>query len=325
MPLKTENINEFSLTGRVSYKRYDEKERRLQFVLVVLIPRLNRAKKEGEDFYSDFPGFILEGDEAEEWNKKMERGTRLTVRGHMESVRQQEWAGRNYYKLVNVIRPVIDEMNETQGLVMKNNVRLKGKVSRVMAGTGNSHYYIITIRTEQEDGTRTSIPCFYFDPRMTLNPQVNDEIDIEGVISTRRVPLEFDKARTSVRLSVVIQAVYLEKVSESGAQPGGQKQNSNVTTERVEVKGEEVSPLDADEPVPEEVKPADPEDLVSDVEQVIEDAEKPEDKNEQDSQEEETDSEEAEETSEREEDMGSGNPDMPVIADDEFDTAFDPQ
>lgn len=262
--MDTKNVNEFSVTGRISYKRYDARERKLQFVLAVLLPRVNRQGKDGEDFYRDFPGFVLTGDEAEKWNAQMERGDRMTIRGHLESSRQQEWAGRNYYKLVYVIQPIIEEMSKSQGLVMKNYVRLKGKVSRVLAGAGNSHYYIVTIRTELPDGTYTSIPCFYFDPRMELDPKSDDNIDAEGVFTTRRVPLEFDKDRTSVRLSVSIQAVSIDRVSDPKSRAEKDTKSSpQVQDERVSIgEGIEVNPLD-DSPIPEEGLAVDPDELVS--------------------------------------------------------------
>jgi len=327
MPFNTENVNEFSLTGRVSYKNYDADERRLRFVVAVLIPRLNRAKKEGEDFYADFPGFVLEGEEAEKWNAKMERGTRLTIRGHLESSRQQEWAGRNYYKLVNVIVPSIEEMNETQGLVMRNYVRLKGRVSRVRAGEGERHYYIITIRTELEDGRHVSVPCFYFDPRMTLDPHAGDDIDIEGVVSTRRAPLEFDKTRTGVRLSVVIQGVNIERVSEGASVSSAAKPKVNITpVAEVVIEGDEVNALDADEPAP---KPITPEELISEVEEGTD--ETPSSETEDGKAPEEKPEAEEETPGDNDDDLTEGDPvieapaddDMPVIADDEFDKNFD--
>ena len=206
------DINEFTITGRVTFKNYRPDDKILNFGLAVYLPRVNRNHQEGEDFYRDFPSFSISGEAAANWKDKFDKGSMLTTRGHFENPRVQQWVGRNYFKMVRVVSPIVEELNVVQGGIMKNSIRLKGEIARIRRGNADSHYYLITIRTVL-GGNIVTVPCIYFDGRMNLDAGIGDKVDADCILSTRRVPLEFDKDRTSTRSSVVIQTLSVEKIS----------------------------------------------------------------------------------------------------------------
>ena len=180
-------INLFQTTGSVAYKAYYASEKRLVLGLNVSIPKMFQTRGERTEYVKDYPRFTITGDEAEEINSRIERGTRITITGHLETVTRMHYEGHSMYRQTYDLTPVVDNVYYDAGSMNGNAVLLAGEVTRVYRNPDpGKQFYMITI-SAPVDGQEARLTFMYFDKRMQLEPQVGDYIIMSGVLQTRFV------------------------------------------------------------------------------------------------------------------------------------------
>lgn len=208
-------INLVQVTGRVRFKRYNEEDGSLFFVVSVVIPRPVQGA-ENDNLNRDFPAFTISGDEAKELDEKMKVGDSVSVVGHMDTRMIMRSVDRNLFKRSWQAYLIADHVviNERR-LPNSNSVTVAGEVIRVYRNADEGkRFYMVTLRIPLDNGSVTRATFTLFDRRMQAEPKVGDFAMANGVIQTHR--MESDGRRQSTIItSIVARNMTLERGSEN--------------------------------------------------------------------------------------------------------------
>ena len=212
--VKPENI--IQCTGRVMFKNFNNETQSLFMVVGIFTPKLIWGRTDGENesradnFNRDFPAFVMSGEKAAEVEREVKEGDIVSLRGHIETASVMRPTGGNNYHREYRTRLVADDVyldNSKNGFC---NVTLGGEIIRVYRNEDHN-LYIITVRMEMEDGTRSRASFVYFDRNMALEPKVGDHVNMAGIIQTKRMPAQ-EGRRAQTLLSIVARYVVLDRI-----------------------------------------------------------------------------------------------------------------
>ena len=212
--IKSENI--IQCTGRVMFKNFNNENKSLFMVIGIFTPKLIWGRTEGEaesraDYFNhDFPAFVMSGEMAADVNREVKEGDIVSLRGHIETISVMRQTGGNTFRREFRTRLVADDVyldNSKNGFC---NVILGGEIVRVYRNEEHN-LYIVTVRMEMEDGSRSRASFVYFDRNMSLEPKVGDHVNMSGIIQTKRMPAQEDR-RAQTLLSIVARYVVLDRI-----------------------------------------------------------------------------------------------------------------
>ena len=177
-------------------------------------PKSAIASAGREDAWNrDYPSFVVEGDEAEALNESIEEGDWIAMFGRMDTRQRMAYEGNRMYREVWEPYIKVDSVLKHEGRIDSNNVILCGEVIRVYRNADEGKkFYMITLRTANEDGTTCRATVTYFDPQMKLEPKVGDTVFAIGKIQTKREESEDgDRRRTRFIVSAVTRNAVIER------------------------------------------------------------------------------------------------------------------
>lgn len=204
-------VNMIQCTGRITYKNYEEDRKRLFFAVSMSIPRITRSDSDDSGYNRDFPGFIVEGEKAEELNETLNVRDRVTVIGHADTERSMVYQGQRMFKQEWTLRLIADNVMKDAGGPDSNSVTMCGEVIRVYKNADQGkRFYLITLKIPMEDGPDTRVSFAYFDRGMRLEPEVGDAVYATGSIQTKRLPVG-NTDRTRLVTSIVSRSVAIER------------------------------------------------------------------------------------------------------------------
>lgn len=206
------NENLIMCTGRIMFKNYNENSKRLFLVIGIFTPKLiwNAGEDENDNFNRDFPGFVFEGEKAALFNKTLEVGNIISIRGHVNTEEVMRPLGNNTFRREWRTLLVADDIYKDGSSNGFCNVCLSGEVIRVYRNAEPGHnLYIITIRINNEKGFPYRASFVYFDREMALEPKVGDRVITSGIIQTKRV--EREDGRAVNLLSIVSRFLVIDR------------------------------------------------------------------------------------------------------------------
>ena len=206
------NENLIMCTGRIMFKNYNENSKRLFLVIGIFTPKLiwNAGEDENDNFNRDFPGFVFEGEKAALFNKTLEVGNIISIRGHVNTEEVMRPLGNNTFRREWRTLLVADDIYKDGSSNGFCNVCLSGEVIRVYRNAEPGHnLYIITIRINNEKGFPYRASFVYFDREMALEPKVGDRVSTSGIIQTKRV--EREDGRAVNLLSIVSRFLVIDR------------------------------------------------------------------------------------------------------------------
>ena len=211
-------MNFVQLTGKLTFKRYNDDTGRLELIVQTIVPR--KSGKIGEIkeiLYNDSPRVLAYGETAIEMDQMVEVGEYVTVIGRLANrsvLRQAE--GKYYIKEYE--ETVLAETLFVHGSRYNvNNAIIAGEIAHVYRNDDSSiGFYVITVDIDSPESERPDrVNVTYFDSNIEIFPDEGDFIYAIGSIRVKRKPL--DDGSEKISTSMVAANAFVLK--EEGGHP----------------------------------------------------------------------------------------------------------
>ena len=197
-----EEKNVFNITGNVVSKRFNEDDQSLFLVIAAF------SGKRGDESITEFPSFVIRGENAVNLNAEIKMKDRVFMSGHVETEPRMVHTEGSMFKRVYGTTFVPDTIVTKNVMGYNNTVEICGEIIRIFKNQNNNNFCIASIRVGKDIANVTIFPRM---ADFSLN--VGDKCIVFGNIRTKNE--ESEGSRRKLTSVVARNVIVFPKVEES--------------------------------------------------------------------------------------------------------------